>query len=51
MPNPEAVEDTISMQIETLHAQVRHHPERFTPWLAIYFENHRDNIFGGREVP
>lgn len=45
-PNPDEVRDAIWMDVDALTQEVMRRPERFTPWLRIYLENHRDAIFG-----
>ncbi|MEJ6396684.1 isopentenyl-diphosphate Delta-isomerase [Yoonia sp. 208BN28-4] len=45
-PNPDEVMATAWVGYDDLIAQVRAQPERFTPWLRIYLEKHRDMIFG-----
>lgn len=45
-PNPEEVNDAIWMDIDALAKEAMRRPERFTPWLRIYLESHRDTIFG-----
>ncbi|MBE1285172.1 MAG: isopentenyl-diphosphate Delta-isomerase [Rhodobacteraceae bacterium] len=45
-PNPEEVMDTRWVDYHDLLAEVRRHPERFTPWLKIYLQNYADVIFG-----
>ncbi|MCA1775851.1 MAG: isopentenyl-diphosphate Delta-isomerase [Loktanella sp.] len=44
--NPDEVKDAIWMDIDALQREAMRRPERFTPWLHIYLENHRDKIFG-----
>ncbi len=45
-PNPDEVMATRWIDIYELSAEVARWPERFTPWLRIYLEQHRDRIFG-----
>ncbi len=45
-PNPEEVMETQWMAYDVLCETVKHSPERFTPWLKIYLEEHGDRIFG-----
>lgn len=45
-PNPAEVMATRWIDIYELSAEVARRPERFTPWLRIYLEEHRDRIFG-----
>lgn len=46
VPNPEEVAEVAWMDIHDLTAEVAQQPERFTPWLRIYLDDHRDRIFG-----
>jgi len=46
LPNPEEVMETQWMQFDTLRDVLATHPERFTPWLKIYVEQHSAAIFG-----
>ena len=45
-PNPDEVMATRWVDIYELSAEVARRPERFTPWLRIYLEEHKDRIFG-----
>ncbi len=45
-PNPDEVMDTRWVDFYDLTAEVARHPERFTPWLRIYLDKHKDQIFG-----
>ncbi len=45
-PNPEEVAQVEWVGFYDLTAEVKRRPERFTPWLRIYLEEHRDRIFG-----
>ena len=45
-PNPDEVMETRWIDLYDLSAEVARWPERFTPWLRIYLEDHRDRIFG-----
>lgn len=45
-PDPDEVMDTRWVDYHDLLAEVKRHPERFTPWLKIYLQNHADTIFG-----
>lgn len=45
-PNPSEVMATRWIDYYDLMAEVRRHPDRFTPWLAIYLEKHAELIFG-----
>lgn len=44
--NPDEVMDTRWVNYHDLLAEVARYPERFTPWLKIYLQNHADVIFG-----
>lgn len=44
--NPKEVMDTRWVDLYDLAAEVARWPERFTPWLRIYLEEHKDRIFG-----
>ena len=48
--NPDEVSDTRWVGLAELTAQARHWPDRFTPWLRIYLEQHQDSIFGTAHV-
>lgn len=45
-PNPEEVEAVRWVDLYDLAAEVGRWPERFTPWLRIYLDEHKDRIFG-----
>ena len=45
-PNPNEVAEVEWMGFYELTAEVKRHPEKYTPWLRIYLEEHRDRIFG-----
>lgn len=45
-PNPEEVAEVRWIDLYDLAAEVGRWPERFTPWLRIYMEEHKDRIFG-----
>lgn len=45
-PDPEEVAETRWVDLDTLTAEVRQTPDRFTPWLRIYLDGHREMIFG-----
>ncbi len=45
-PNPEEVAATRWIDLYDLAAEVARWPERFTPWLRIYLDEHKDRIFG-----
>ena len=43
--NPDEVMEVFWQPLETLHAEVEAHPERYTPWLQIYLREHSGIIF------
>ncbi len=45
-PNPHEVMATRWVDLYDLAAEVARWPERFTPWLRIYLDEHQDRIFG-----
>ena len=45
-PNRDEVAEVRWIDFYDLTAEVARWPERFTPWLRIYFEEHKDRIFG-----
>ncbi len=45
-PNPDEVMQVRWVDLYDLAAEARRWPERFTPWLRIYLEEHLDRIFG-----
>lgn len=45
-PNPEEVAQVEWVGFYDLCAEVKRRPQRFSPWLHIYLEDHRDKIFG-----
>jgi len=45
-PNPDEVAATRWIDLYDLAAEVARWPERFTPWLRIYLDEHKDRIFG-----
>lgn len=49
-PNPDEVSDTRWIGLEALRADVADHPERYTPWLAIYLAEHASKIFAEETV-
>jgi len=46
-PNPEEVAEVAWMPMADLLADLTARPERYTPWLRIYMDRHREMIFGG----
>jgi isopentenyl-diphosphate delta-isomerase len=45
-PNPDEVMDIRWVDYHALQAEVKRHPDRFTPWLRIYLADYADTIFG-----
>lgn len=45
-PAPEEVMATRWIGLYDLAADTLRHPERYTPWLRIYMDRHKDAIFG-----
>jgi isopentenyl-diphosphate delta-isomerase len=45
-PNPEEVMATRWIDLYDLIAEVGRFPQRFTPWLRIYLDEHKSAIFG-----
>lgn len=45
-PNPDEVAQVEWVGFYDLTAEVARRPERFTPWLRIYLQEHKDRIFG-----
>ncbi|MBM9593454.1 isopentenyl-diphosphate Delta-isomerase [Rhodobacteraceae bacterium MCCB 386] len=45
-PDPAEVADARWVDLRDLEAEVELEPERFTPWLRIYLDTHREQIFG-----
>jgi isopentenyl-diphosphate delta-isomerase len=45
-PDPKEVMDTRWVKLDRLVAEIKEAPARFTPWLRIYVEQHRAQIFG-----
>ncbi len=45
-PDPEEVMETRWVDYHDLLAEVKRHPDRFTPWLKIYLRDHANTIFG-----
>lgn len=45
-PNPAEVMATRWIDVYALCADVARHPDRYTPWLQIYLEQHSAAIFG-----
>ena len=44
--NPSEVHEALWLNRRDLLDETRRRPERFTPWLRIYLEEHADRIFG-----
>lgn len=47
-PDPEEIMDWEWIDIEDLAEEIAEEPARFTPWLRIYMDRHRSEIFGPR---
>jgi isopentenyl-diphosphate delta-isomerase len=45
-PNPDEVAEVRWIDLYDLAAEVQRWPDRFTPWLRIYLDEHKDRIFG-----
>jgi isopentenyl-diphosphate delta-isomerase len=45
-PDPAEVSALRWISLRDLLEEVGDAPERFTPWLRIYLQDHRDRIFG-----
>jgi isopentenyl-diphosphate Delta-isomerase len=45
-PNPDEVAEVRWIDLYDLAAEVQRWPDRFTPWLRIYLEEHKSRIFG-----
>lgn len=48
-PNPEEVMGTAWVDLDRLAHETRKTPERYTPWLRIYLDQHANQIFGCRD--
>jgi isopentenyl-diphosphate delta-isomerase len=46
VPNPAEVAEVRWIDVYDLAAEIGRWPERFTPWLRIYMDQHKDRIFG-----
>jgi len=44
VPNPDEVAETAWVDLATLAARVRRHPQDYTPWLRIYLDRHLDAL-------
>ncbi|SLN58085.1 Isopentenyl-diphosphate Delta-isomerase [Roseivivax jejudonensis] len=44
-PDPDEVMDTAWMPLDGLRADIAARPQRYTPWLRIYLEEHAPRIF------
>lgn len=44
--NPDEVMETKWIDFYDLAAETKRRPEKYTPWLQIYLEKHKDSIFG-----
>lgn len=49
-PNSDEVMATAWMSLDQLRAEIEQTPEKFTPWLRIYLQDHGDKILGERAV-
>lgn len=47
-PDPAEVSAVRWMPLRDLLEEVEDEPDRFTPWLRIYLQDHRERIFGRR---
>lgn len=47
VPNPDEVAEVAWLPMADLLADLAARPERYTPWLRIYMDKHRQMIFGG----
>lgn len=45
-PNPDEVMETRWLSMADLRTEIAETPERFTPWLRIYLDQHAEAIFG-----
>lgn len=45
-PAPDEVAETRWIALDDLAAEIAEAPERFTPWLRIYMDEHMERIFG-----
>ncbi len=43
--NPDEVQDTRWISLDDLEREVAEGPEKFTPWLRIYLEKHKESVF------
>lgn len=46
VPNPDEVQAVQWLTLEDVMGRIANDPARFTPWLRIYLETHRAEIFG-----
>jgi isopentenyl-diphosphate delta-isomerase len=47
-PNPDEVMETRWITISALRSEINQSPQKYTPWLKIYLEEHSQRIFGDR---
>jgi len=47
VPNPDEVAEVAWLPMADLLTDLAARPERYTPWLRIYMDRHREMIFGG----
>ena len=45
-PDAAEVSEVRWIPVGELRSEIAHQPERFTPWLRIYLDRHRERIFG-----
>ncbi|MEC3861357.1 isopentenyl-diphosphate Delta-isomerase [Mesobacterium sp. TK19101] len=45
VPNPDEVLEVDWISLDALHRQIANDPDRFTPWLRIYLDQHSARIF------
>lgn len=48
--DPAEVQAVRWVSLDDLRAQIARHPQRFTPWLRIYLQDHADMIFAGSSL-
>lgn len=47
-PNPDEVMAVTWVTLDELREQIAETPDRFTPWVKIYIDQHNEQIFGPR---
>ncbi len=45
-PDPAEVAEAVWIDMADLEGEIARRPERFTPWLRIYLDEHMERIFG-----